>query len=117
MSVPGDPERRPAFARDFPRTPALDALVDAFARGDYARVRAEGPKLAESESDDAVRLAARALVAHTGADALAIWLLVIAGALLVVVSVYWIMQQRMSAPQDVQPSTIMSRARSTPAAT
>ncbi|HWX73723.1 MAG TPA: hypothetical protein VNZ05_00355 [Solirubrobacteraceae bacterium] len=83
-------ERRPGFATDFPRDPALDALVDAFARGDYARVRAEGPKLAESAQDDAIRLAARTLVARTEADPLAVWLLVLAGALLVVLSAYWI---------------------------
>jgi hypothetical protein len=83
-------DRRPLFARDFPRTPALDALVGAFARGDYARVRAEGPKLAESAEDSSVRRAALTLVEHTAPDPLATWLLVLAGALLVALSVYWI---------------------------
>jgi hypothetical protein len=84
------PDGRPRFASDFPRTPALDALVDAFARGDYARVRAEGQKLAESAQDENVRVAARTLVARTSPDPLAVWLIVLAGALLAVLSAYWI---------------------------
>jgi hypothetical protein len=83
-------DRRPHFATDFPHAPALDALVDAFDRGDYARVRAEGPKLAASAQDENIRLAARTLVARTAPDPLAIWLLVIAGALLVALSAFWI---------------------------
>jgi hypothetical protein len=109
-------DRRPAFARDFPRKPALDALVDAFARGDYARVRTEGSQLAASGDDEGVRRAARDLVARTDADPLAIWLLVIAGALLLIVSAYWVVQEHVSAPHGVQPPAPMSRARSTPAA-
>jgi hypothetical protein len=109
-------DRRPAFARDFPRTPALDALVDAFARGDYARVRNEGPKLAASADDENIRGAARTLVARTNPDRLALWLLVLAGALLAILSGYWIVQEHASAPHDVR-DTPMSRVRSTPAAT
>jgi hypothetical protein len=85
-----DADRRPLFARDFPRGGALDALVDAFAEGNYARVRADGTKLAESANDDAVRRAALMLVARTKPDPLAVWLLVVAGALLMALSVYWI---------------------------
>jgi hypothetical protein len=83
-------ERRPLFARDFPRGPALDALVGAFARGDYAHVRVEGPKLAKSAQEPDVRRAALTLVAHTQPDALATWLLVLTGALLITLSAYWI---------------------------
>jgi hypothetical protein len=82
-------DRRPRFASDFPRAPELDALVDAFARGDYARVRTEGSKLAESAQNEDVRLAARTLVACTAPDPLAVWLLVLAGVLLAVLSAYW----------------------------
>lgn len=110
-------DERPAFARDFPRAPALDALVDAFAGGDYARVRAEGRKLAASADNEEVRRAAKTLVARTNADPLALWLLVVAGALLVVVSAYWILQEHLSSPHGTHPTTLMSRARSTPAAT
>jgi hypothetical protein len=91
-------ERRPPFAEDFPRLPAIDALVEAFARGNYARVRAEGRRLAESEDqDENVRRAARTLVSRTDPDPLAVWLLVLAGVLLVVLSAYWIGQRGASA--------------------
>lgn len=59
------PPRRPAFARDFPRDEALDSLVDSFARGNYARVRAEAPKLVASSETPEVRRAARALLGRT----------------------------------------------------
>ncbi len=82
---------RPNFARDFPRAPPLDALVDAFVRGDYARVRAEGQRLAGStEENDAVRQAARTLVSRTDPDPTAVWLLVLSAVLLAVLSAYWI---------------------------
>ncbi len=83
-------ERRPSFARGFPRTPPLDALVDAFERGDYARVRAEAPALAARDEDEAVRAAARTLVERTRPDPLVVRLLLVAGALLVVLAGWWI---------------------------
>ncbi len=82
--------RRPSFASDFPRVPELDALVEAFERGDYARVRAEAPKLASSTEDAAVRDAARTLVDRTRPDRLAVALVGLTGVLLVVLSAYWI---------------------------
>ncbi len=82
--------RRPSFANEFPRLPALDALVDAFARGDYARVRAEAPKLAATTDDAAVREAAKTLVDRTKPDRLAVGLLVLTGVLLVAMTGYWI---------------------------
>jgi hypothetical protein len=82
--------RRPSFAKDFPRTPALDQLVEAFARGDFARVRSEGPRLAESTDDAAVREAARALVDRTAPDRLAVGLLIVTGVLLATMTGYWI---------------------------
>jgi hypothetical protein len=85
-----DDRRRPAFANDFPREAALDALVDAFARGDYAHVRAEGPRLAASTDDPAVREAARTLVDRTKPDRLAVGLLVLTGLLLAVMTGYWV---------------------------
>jgi hypothetical protein len=102
---------RPKFAEEFPRVPSVDGLVDAFARGDYARVRAEGGRLAGSgvETED-VRRAARTIVARTEADPLAIWLLVIAGALLVALSGYWVAHGR--APPGRAPASA-APARST----
>lgn len=86
--------RRPSFASEFPRTPELDALVDAFERGDYARVRAEGPKLAGSTEDAAVRTAATTLVDRTRPDRLAVALIALTGVLLVALSAYWIVHGR-----------------------
>jgi hypothetical protein len=82
--------RPPPFANDFPRTPALDALVHAFACGDYRRVRAEGSTLAASAPEEDIRAAARSIVARTTPDPLAIGLLLLAAGLLVVLSTYWI---------------------------
>lgn len=84
------PERRPSFARSFPASPELDTLVDAFARGDYARVRAEAPKLEQAAEDDAVRAAARTLVDRTRPDPLAVRLLLLTGVLLVVLTGWWV---------------------------
>jgi hypothetical protein len=83
-------ERRPSFAAEFPSSPELDALVDAFARGDYAHVRAEGPKLQKTSADEAVRAAAKTLVERTQPDPLAVKLLVATGVLLVVLTGWWI---------------------------
>ena len=77
----------PRFARDFPRTLELDALVEAFARGDYARVRADAPALA-SHDDPAVRDAARSLVDRTKPDPLVLILLGIAATLFVVIAAW-----------------------------
>jgi hypothetical protein len=89
---------RPAFARDFPRDPALDALVDAFAEGDYRRVRSEGAILAGSAASVEVQRAARTLVDRTRPDPLSVWLLALSAVLLVVVSTYWIVNGK--APPD-----------------
>jgi hypothetical protein len=79
--------RIPRFAREFPHAHELDALVDAFARGDYARVRADAPALA-SHDDPAVRDAARTLVDRTKPDPLVLILLGIAATLFVVIAAW-----------------------------
>jgi hypothetical protein len=83
-----DPSRIPSFARVFPRSPELDALVDAFARGDYAAVRAGAPNLERSSADPATREAARMLVERTRPEPLAVTLLAIAAVLLVVLALW-----------------------------
>jgi hypothetical protein len=93
--------RRPSFASDFPRVPELDALVDAFERGDYARVRAEGPKIASSSEDAAVRAAAATLVDRTRPDRLAVGLVALTGVLLLALSAYWIIHGK--APHESAP--------------
>jgi hypothetical protein len=82
--------RRPSFATNFPRTPELDALVSAFAMGDYARVRLDAPKLASASDDPEVKRAARLLRARIEADPLAVWLLVATGALLLALTAWWV---------------------------
>jgi hypothetical protein len=79
----------PEFARDFPEEPRLDALVRAFAEGDYARVRRDVPDLVKTAESEAVKRAAEELVRRTKADPLMVWLLVLTGALLLALSVYW----------------------------
>ncbi len=80
---------RPAFARGYPRDSALDALVDAFERGDYARVRSEAPALARTTKDDEIRRAARDLRGRVDPDPLAVYLVAGALALLVVLAGYY----------------------------
>jgi hypothetical protein len=103
--------RRPSFAADFPREPALDGLVDAFARGDYACVRAGAPALASSE-DATVRDAAKTLVERTRPDPLATALLAITAALLVLVSVYWSVHGKAPAQQQLPSGPPVEHVRS-----
>jgi hypothetical protein len=80
----------PAFARAFPRDPALDALVAAFSTGDYARVRREAPALAKITEHDDVRAAARELARRLDPDPLAVYLLGGAAVLLAFLAAwYW----------------------------
>jgi hypothetical protein len=96
---------RPSFARDFPRVPELDALVDAFARGDYRRVRAGAPGLERSSTDDAVKRAARMLVERTAPDPLASVLLGLAAVLLATVASWWIVHGKAPPSSDPPPWT------------
>ena len=91
------------FAVDFPASPELDALVDAFARGDYAHVRAEAPKLEKATEDVAVRAAARTLLERTRPDPLAVRLLLLTGVLLLVLTGWWVAQGK--APQGATQTT------------
>ena len=81
----------PAFAADFPRDDALDALVDAFARGDYGAVRSGTTALLATDATDAVKTAARTLRERTSADPAARLLFLFAGALLVLLTVWWVL--------------------------
>lgn len=73
----------PSFLAGFPKHPELDALVAAFVRGDYARVRAEAPRLADRAESDEVRAAARELARRIEPDPVSKALLLLAIALLV----------------------------------
>jgi hypothetical protein len=61
---------RPNFVLDFPKDEALDRLVRAFELGNYAFVRENGKKVAESSADEAVRGAARELLRRIEPDPL-----------------------------------------------
>jgi len=69
---------------------ALEALVAAFERGDYARVRREAPSLAASASSPDVRAAATALLGQTRPDPISSVFFALAAALLVFLSAYWL---------------------------
>lgn len=92
----------PAFARDFPREPRLDALVAAFARGDYAAVREGAPKLATESDDAAVKQAAALLRDRIEPDRAARIFFALAAALLVFLSVWWVLHD---GPEGNAPSS------------
>jgi hypothetical protein len=99
----------PAFARDFPRTPELDALVASFARGDYRAVREGAPKLAAAATDERVKQAAELLRARIEPDPIARVLFAFAAALLVMLTAWWVLHQhpeqgRIVAPPSTAPS-------------
>lgn len=90
---------------DYPKHPDLDALVAAFHAGDYRRVRDEAPKLAAREDvDEDVRGAARDLRSRIEADPLAKMLLAVTGALLLLLTAYWISKAAGGPPKGTTPA-------------
>jgi hypothetical protein len=81
---------RPAFAARYPKNPELDALVNAFAHGDFARVRREAPALAEKTDDAAVRDAAHDLRRRLDPSPLALYLVALGFALLAYLFVHYL---------------------------
>jgi hypothetical protein len=102
---------RPAFARGFPRTPELDAVVAAFAAGNYARVRSEASRLASASSDEAVKSSLRVLVQRTEPDPLAKVLVFLTALLLVVLSGFWIVRSGGEHTSSPLPPPIIERIR------
>lgn len=80
----------PRFAKEFPRHPELDALVAAFANGDYRTVREGAPKLAKSTDDEAVKRAAEELAARIEPDPGAKILFGVTAALLLFLTIWWV---------------------------
>lgn len=80
----------PRFAEAFPRTPELDALVVAFAQGDYAAVREGAPRLAASTEDPEVAKAAKLLRARLEPDPGARLLFLATAALLAFLTAWWV---------------------------
>jgi hypothetical protein len=79
----------PSFAKDFPKDASLAALVAAFDRGDFRRVRRDGRELVKSADSAEVKAAAELLIARTGADPLSIVLFALTAGLLVFLAGYW----------------------------
>jgi hypothetical protein len=86
-------EERPRFLLELPRDAALEPLIDAFESGNYARVRAEAPALAQSAADPAVRRAAAELLARIEPDPLVKLLLAVAIGLFLFVVVWVYVKQ------------------------
>jgi hypothetical protein len=86
--VSPEPER-PAFARGFPREPALDALVLAFMRGDFGRVRRDAPGVVAGAASSEVKKAAEEVLERTKPDPLAKVFFGLTAFLLVFLSAYW----------------------------
>ncbi|TKD13147.1 hypothetical protein [Polyangium fumosum] len=79
----------PSFAQRFPRDESLDALLAAFDRGDYGRVREDGARLVKSTDDPAVRRAAEELLRRIEPDPLAKYMLLAACLLLAFFTVWY----------------------------
>ena len=94
----------PRFARDFPRHDALDALVVAFARGDYHAVRDGAPRLARETEDEAVKSAARRLVVALEPDPIVKTLFVLTASLLAFLTIWWLTHDKPPAHDGPQPT-------------
>lgn len=97
-------ERVPSFARDFPADPELDALVEAFASGDYGRVRVEAPKLAEKAESEEVRRAAKLLRERIEPDPIAKTLLLLTAILLASLTAYYVLRKPPAEPAPEKPN-------------
>ena len=94
MIIPTAPTRRPKFTESYPEDPALDRLVDAFARGNHKLVRDEAEALAKKTDDPEVAKAARDLRRRLDPDPIAYVLLGTTAALLIVLTIWAIKQSK-----------------------
>lgn len=80
----------PAFAKDFPEDPRLDALVALFEQGNYQKVRREAAALLKATDDKAIHAAVAEILKRLQPDPLALYLLAISAALLAILAGwYW----------------------------
>jgi hypothetical protein len=90
-SAPSEPARGPKRARfleSLPDDATLRELAEAFEAGNYARVRAEAPKLAKSSEREDVRAAATDLLQRIEPDPLVKYLFVLAVLLLLAITAF-----------------------------
>lgn len=81
----------PAFAKEFPQHAELDALVEAFTRGDYRTIRMRVPRLtADPAVPTAVREAAQKLRARIEPDGTAKWFFLFTALLLAFLTIWWV---------------------------
>lgn len=92
----------PSFARDFPENAELEALVLAFARGDYQTASEGGRALARKTDDEAVKKAALLLAERTKPDPTSRVLFLLTATLLVFLSVWWATHD--GPPKDAPPA-------------
>jgi hypothetical protein len=85
--------------------------VDAFVRGDYARVRAEAPRLIDSGEPADVRKAAGTLLERTRPDPLAVALLASTAVLLALLTAYWAVHGK-APPSSPPPQPAVERVHS-----
>ncbi len=85
-------DKRPAFARSYPRNPEIDRLLQAFEAGNYGLVRSEAGALAERTDDDASRDAALDLRRRIEPGPTSVYLWAIGVALVVFLFGYYLMQ-------------------------
>jgi hypothetical protein len=90
---PRDGDGRPLFARQYPHTPDLDRLLEAFEKGDYGTVRTDAPKVAAAAADPRVAAAARDLKRRTLPDPTALYLMALTLALFVALSAWFLMHK------------------------
>jgi hypothetical protein len=81
-------EERPRFLLEFPHDPELEALIEAFELGNYARVRERAPALVKDAADPAVQRAAAELLRRIEPDPAVKALLAVACALFLFVVVW-----------------------------
>ncbi len=81
---------RPLFAQNWPHDARLEHLLQAFSRGNYALVRSEAPRLAQTSSDPRVQAAAQELAKRIEPAPVAGVLLLIAIGVLAYLGVHYL---------------------------
>lgn len=97
----------PAFAKDFPADPRLDALVALFEKGNYQKARKDAEALLKATDDKAIHAAVAEIQKRLQPDPLALYLLAISAALLAILA-GWYWSQSSATTTDHAPAAIPS---------